>query len=159
MKRMLTLAVMAALIIVATGCRKNPKAIIELPTGPEFAGEYLDTADVRRIGYALNTAADRQTVQWENPVSKYQFSMMVFSSNSAVGTTTRKFTVLTIDPASTAEVLNLIGTSSKRNTWNIVAEAPAVVVGKAVRMQLVATPTPEADLSSEGGFNGFIVVE
>lgn len=159
MKQTLIALAATALLLLTFGCKKNPKAIIEFPTGPEYIGTYLDNSDVRRIGHALNTAKTRQTVQWENPDTDYQFSMMVFTTDSAVGTTTREFTVLTIAPDRTAEVLNLIGTSSARNIWNIVAEAPAAVVGKASRMELASSPVPEVTISSGQEFNGFIVQE
>ncbi len=72
-------------------------------------------------------------VKWENQATGYQFCMMVFSGDAAMGTRTRKFSVLSIQPSGDAEVLNLIGTSSTKNEWRIVAEAPASSVGKASR--------------------------
>ena len=115
------------------------------------------TGDVRHIGHALNTAPTRMPVKWENTETGYQFSLMVFSSDAAMGTATRKFTVLTIEPSGEAEILNLVGTSTKKNVWHIVAETPAAYVGKAARMELAETPIPDATLSSNQRFTGFIV--
>lgn len=145
------------LLLFAAGCKKNPNAIIELPEEPEYAGAYLETSDVRHIGHALDTAPSRQPVKWENPATGYQFSMMVFNTDSIKGTTTRTFTVLTIEPSGYAEVLNLIGKSSKKNEWRIVAEAPASYVGKAARMNLEESEVPNASLSSGEHFKGFMV--
>lgn len=158
MKKIITLTI-TVLMLLTLGCKKNPNAVIELPSEPEYIGLYLENADVRRIGHALNTAPTRQTIQWENPTTQYQFSMMVFSTDAVVGTTTREFTILSIAPDQTAEVLNLIGTSSVKNTWHIVAEAPASIVGKAKRMQLTASPVPNVSTSSGQNFQGFMVQE
>lgn len=155
----ITIAFMVSFLLLFVGCKKNPNAIIELPSEPVYIGLYLENADVRRIGHALNTAPTRQTVQWENPTTQYQFSMMVFTTDASVGTTTREFTILSIAPDRTAEVLNLIGISSEKNTWHIVAEAPASVVGKAARMQLAASPVPDVSTSSGQNFQGFMVRE
>lgn len=155
----LILIAAATLILLALGCRKNPNAIIQLPSEPEFVGQYLETQDVLRIGHALNTAPTRQTIQWANPNTDYQYSMMVFTTDSIKSTTSRKFTILAIAPDNDAEVLNLIGTSSEKNIWNIVAETPASPVGKASRMKLTDSPIPEASLASGTSFGGFIVQE
>lgn len=165
MKRHLSVLVLSALLILAFGCRRNPNAFIQLPQETEYVGSYLEISDVLRIGHALDTVPTRTTIQWENETTGYQFSMMVFTSNTAtetveetqVDTATRKFSVLTITRTGDAEVLNLMGTSSKKNIWNIVAESSAAAVGKAVRMTLAATPVPEATLSSGTRFNGFMV--
>jgi len=158
MKKTLIL-IAVAVLLVAAGCKTNPQAIIDLPLGPEYVGEYLDVTDVRHIGYALDAAPDRTPVQWENPATGYQFSMMVFSANRADGVTSRKFTVLSIEPSGDAEVLNLIGESSKKKEWTIVAEGPASFVGKAARMPLGDTPAPAGKVNSGQNFKGFIVSE
>jgi len=149
--------IIIAVMLTALGCKKNPHSIIQLPEEPEYVGEYLQTPDVRRIGHALDTAPTRATIQWENADTGYQFSMMVFESDSAMGTTTRHFSVFSINQERDGEVLNLIGTSSEKNVWNIVADTPAAPVGKAARMTLAASPTPEASLSSGKNFHGFMV--
>ena len=163
MKRHFFILIALAAILLVTGCRKNPRSIIEIPDEAEYVGEYLDTSDVRRIGQALNSAPTRATVQWENEVTGYQFSMMIFTTksvpqmNHAMPQIRRDFTVLSIAPARDAEVLDLIGTSSAKNTWSIVAETSAAQVGKATRMNLTATPEPDVSLSSGDNFNGFMV--
>ncbi|QJB55562.1 hypothetical protein [Pseudodesulfovibrio sp. zrk46] len=157
--KQLIVTMAVALLLLLPGCKKNPRAIIDLPTGPEYVGEYLQTSDVLRIGHALDTIPTRATVQWENMDTGYQYSMMIFSSDSAMGTTTRQFSVLSINSERDGEVLNLIGTSTKKNIWNIVAESSASPVGKAARMQLEATPVPHASLSSGKDFHGFMVEE
>ncbi len=157
MKQSIIALVALSILLLAFGCKKNPRAIIELPSDPEFVGEYLEMQDVRRIGHALNNAPVRQTIQWENPNTHYQFSMMVFTANKDKAGATRDFTVLTIAPDSTAEVLNLIGTSTKKNIWLIVAETPASVVGQAVRMELTGSPVPDVSISSGSDFHGFMV--
>lgn len=159
MKQNIHIAVTIALFLCLAGCRANPKAIIDIPYETEFVGTYLETTDVQRIGHALDTAPTRATVQWENLNTGYQYSMMVFASDAAMGTTTRSFSVLSIDQSRDAEVLNLIGTSSEKNIWHIVAEAPASRVGKAARMTLAQSPVPEASVSSGSDFNGFVVVD
>ena len=158
MKR-LALILAALLIMLALGCKKNPNAFIEFPVGPEYIGTYIETTDIQHIGHALNTAATRTPVKWENQESGYQYSLMVFTTDAAMGTTTRKFTVLTIEPSGYAEILNLIGTSTQKNTWEIVAEAPASYVGKAVRMDLASTPAPKATHSNNEHFPGFMVAD
>ncbi|MEF2231737.1 MAG: hypothetical protein V3571_12470 [Pseudodesulfovibrio sp.] len=145
----------AALLLVA-GCKKNPACIIPLPEFAEYAGEYLEVSDVLRIGHALDRTAPRVPVQWENGDTGYQYSMMIFSSDSARGETVSRFTVLAIEPSGDAEVLALLGRSSRPGEWNIVAEAPASPVGKAARMTLAATPVPDASLRSDH-FDGFEV--
>lgn len=157
MKRLLIILPAIMLIVLAVGCKKNPIAIIEFTEGPEYVGTYIETTDVQHIGYALNTAPTRVPVKWENPNSGYQYSLMVFSSDAGIGTTTRNFTILTIEPSGYAEVLNLIGSSSEKNTWNIVAETPASYVGKAARMNLPATPAPKATHSNDQHFPGFML--
>ncbi|WP_319470423.1 hypothetical protein [uncultured Pseudodesulfovibrio sp.] len=157
MKRTAIIFAAVALVLFAAGCKRNPNAIIELPQGPEYVGEYLAASDVHRIGHALDSVPSRTPVKWENRETGYQFSMMVFAADSAMGTTTRKFSILSIRPSGDAEVLDLVGTSSKKNEWRIVAEGPASAVGKAVRMQLAATPDPEASHSSGANFKGFMV--
>ena len=114
MKRLVLMLAIAMLIMLAGGCKNNPNAFIQFPQGPEYVGAYLETTDVRHIGYALNTAATRTPVKWENRESGYQYSLMVFTTDAAMGTTTRKFTILTIEPSGYAEVLNLIGRSEER---------------------------------------------
>lgn len=155
MKHYLSFAVFV-LLLLPMGCKTNPNCLIQLPQAPEFVGEYLQISDVLRIGHALDTVAARTPVQWENPDTGYQYSMMVFSSDSAGGTTVSRFSVLSIEPSGDAEVLALLGTSTKKNVWNITAELPATSVGKAVRMDLIATPVPKATLSSDQ-FIGFMV--
>jgi hypothetical protein len=157
MKQMTTILAATLLLLMITGCQKNLNSFIELPEEPEYIGAYLETSDVQYIGHALDTAATRMPVKWENTATGYQFSFMVFTSDTAMGTTTREFTVLTIEPSGYAEVLNLIGTSSKKNTWSIVAETPASYVGKAARMNLGNAHTPEATISSGKYFKGFMV--
>jgi len=157
MKQLIAILAATLLAVVVTGCKNNPAAFLELPGGPEYVGEYLEPGDVRHIGHALNTAPTRMPVKWENTETGYQFSLMVFSSDAAMGTATRKFTVLTIEPSGEAEILNLVGTSTKKNVWHIVAETPAAYVGKAARMELAETPIPDATLSSNQRFTGFIV--
>ncbi|QGY40071.1 hypothetical protein GM415_08005 [Pseudodesulfovibrio cashew] len=158
MKRILTLVAVLAMLMLAQGCKSSPAELLDLSTGPEYVGDYLEVSDVLRIGHALDTAETRQPVQWENPATGYQCSMMVFNSDAAMGTATRTFTVLTIAPDGNAEVLNLSGKSSTRNVWNIVALKPASPVGKASRMTLAASPVPEASLTGKI-FNGFMVQE
>lgn len=158
MKRIL-LAVAVLLVLTSMGCKRNPKFIIPIPYDPIYVGEYLQIADVYRIAHALDTAPTRSTVQWENEETGYQYSMMVFSADTALGKTTRSFSILSIQPSGDAEVLNLIGTSETKNEWNISAQSPASSVGKAVRMDLPVTPNPVATRSSESEFIGFIVVE
>ncbi len=162
MKHHIFLITAIAFILLAVGCKKNPHAIIEIPDEAEYVGGYLDTSDVRRIGQALNSAPTRATVQWENEATGYQYSMMIFTTKSvpqinAKPQIRRDFTVLSIAPARDAEVLDLIGTSSAKNTWSIVAETSAAQVGKATRMNLTATPEPDVSLSSGDNFNGFMV--
>jgi len=157
MKRLIIILAAILIIMLAASCKKNPNAAIELPEGPEYVGAYLKSTDVRHIGHALDTAATRLPVKWENMDTGYQYSMMVFTTDAAKGTTTRNFTVLSIETSGQAEVLDLIGTSSKRNEWRIVAKAPAAYVGKAARMNLAAAPAPKATLSSGQNFKGFMV--
>ena len=157
MKRLMTIFAAIMLITLISGCKKNPNAFIQFPEGPEYVGTYIDTTDIRHIGYALNTAATRVPVKWENPTNGYQYSLMVFTTDAAMGTTTRKFTILTIEPSGDAEVLNLIGTSKQKNIWNIVAETPASSVGKAARMDLAKAPTPKATHSHTQDFPGFML--
>jgi len=157
MKQHILIFAALAVFLLAFGCKRNPDFIIPLPEEAEYVGEYLQSSDVRRIGHALDTAPTRGTVQWENLETGYQFSMMVFSSDRAMGKTTRQFSVLTINNDRDGEVLNLIGTSTEKNVWKIVAESSAAPVGKAARMQLEVTPTPVASLSSGKKFPGFMV--
>jgi len=167
MKRHIFILAAIALTLFVTGCKKNPISIITLPEEPKYIGEYMETSDVRRIGHALDTAPTRSTIQWENGDTGFQYSMMVFTTEMVTQTenavttktATRKFTVLSIAPTGNAQVLNLVGRSSQDNVWRIVAEAPASSVGKAVRMDLTATPTPEASLSSGTNFHGFMVAQ
>lgn len=156
MKYCLTIAA-CLFLAFAFGCKKNPHCVIQLPVGPEYVGSYLKQSDVRRIGHALGSIAARTPVKWENGSTGYQFSMMIFTSDKALGTTTRNFSVLAIQPSGDAEVLNLVGSSDKKNVWRIVAEGPASQVGKAARMNIAATPVPKASLSSGADFNGFMV--
>ena len=155
MKHLPALAVCFLLLLLA-GCKTNPNCIIPLPESEEFVGQYLEKSDVLRIGHALSVVAPRTPVQWENPDSGYQFSMMVFSSDSAGGAAVSRFTVLAIEPDGKAEVLALLGRSTQPGVWNIVAEAPASSVGKASRMTLEPSPVPKASMSSDQ-FNGFVV--
>jgi len=159
MKRLIAILAATLLIMLTVGCKKNPNAFIELPESPEYVGAYLEITDVQHIGHALDTAATRMPVKWENTATGYQCAFMVFTTDAAMGTTTRKFTVLTIEPSGYAEVLNLIGTSSKKNEWRIVAETPASHVGKAARMDLADTQVPKATLSSGQHFKGFMVAD
>lgn len=158
MKQTLLISI-ALLLLIGAGCRKNPNSAIPLPQFIEYTGTYMDTSDVLRMGHALDTAPTRGTVQWENLQTGYQYSMMIFSSDAAMGTTTRTFSVLAISPQQDGEVLNLVGRSTKNRVWAIVAEAPASPVGKAARMELDQTPAPDATLISGHEFNGFQVID
>lgn len=155
----LTALAATLLCLLAWGCKKNEKFIIPLPQGPEYVGEYMETSDVLRIGHALNTLATRMTVKWENPKTGYQFSMIIFSSDSAKGKTTRAFTVLTIGPDNQGETLDLKGVSDKAKHWRIVAVAPAASIGTVARMPMEETPVPDATTSSGQNFQGFIVAD
>lgn len=155
MKYRLVLAV-CVLMLLPAACKSNPRSIIQLPEGPEYVGEYLKKSDVLRIGQALNNVAPRTPVKWENGDTGYQYSMMIFSSDSADGTSLSRFTVLAIEPSGDAEVLALLGRSEEPGVWNIVAEASASRVGRAARMELEPTPVPKASMSSEH-FVGFMV--
>lgn len=157
MKHHLVLAACVLSILLA-GCKANPDCLIQLPEGPEYVGEYLRKSDVLRMGHALSTVPPRAPVKWENPDSGYQYSMMIFSTDSAGGAAVSRFTVLCIEPSGQAEILALIGRSTQRGVWNIVAEAPASSVGKASRMELEPTPVPKASMTSDR-FTGFMVEE
>lgn len=159
MKIKIWLIATVALFVLATGCKKNPNSIIGLPEEVVHVGSYMDISDVQRIGHALNNAATRQTVQWENDETGYQYSMMVFTTRQRGETVSREFTVLTIAPMRDAEVLNLVGSSSEDDVWVIEAEGPAAAVGKAARMELAASPVPDVSLSSGKKFNGFQIVQ
>ncbi len=143
--------------IILAGCKVNPKSIISLPSGPDYVGSYLHDTDVRHIAHALNSLPTRHTVQWENRTTGYQYSMMVFESDKSMGLITRQFTVLAINRDSDGEVLNLVGRSSGKNTWEIVADGPAAPVGKVTRMELPDTSVPAASISS-GDFYGFAII-
>lgn len=156
MKR-LTMILTAALLVLTAGCRLNPKAPIQLPLGPEYAGEYLEVADVQRIGHALDTIPEYTPVQWENHRTGYQYSMTVFRTRNGSKATTRTFSVLSIQPSGAAEELSLVGVSETAREWHIFAKTPGTMVGTAVRMQLAETPTPRAQISSGHDFPGFIV--
>ena len=146
------------LLLLLAGCKTNPKCIIPLPESTEYVGQYLEKSDVLRIGHALSNVPPRTPVKWENPDTGYQYSMMIFSSNSAGGAALSRFTVLAIEPDGQAEVLALLGRSSERGVWSIVAESSASPVGKASRMDLQSSPVPKASMASER-FNGFVVEE
>lgn len=122
-----------------------------------YAGGYMDATDVQRIGHALDTAATRSPVQWENPVSGYQYSLMVFATGRTTEGMIRRFSILAIQPSGEAELLDLVGRSSTRNIWRIVAESPPSPVGKAARMVLETTPVPAAKISSGNAFKGFVI--
>jgi len=154
MKRYALFLTACALLVCLAACKRNTATILPMPD--EYVGEYLETSDVLRIGAALDRTAPRIPVKWENPATGYQFSMMIFSSDSAKGATTSRFSVLAIQPSGQAELLALLGRSKKKGVWNIVAESPASPVGKAQRMQLAPTPMPEATLNSDH-FSGFMV--
>lgn len=158
-KTHIILACCALLLMNLGACRKNPNSAIPLPQFIEYTGTYMDTSDILRIGHALDTVETRKTVQWENGETGYQYSMMVFSSDAAMGKRTRTFSVLAISPDRDGEVLNLVGHSSKAKTWTILAESLASPVGKAVRMNLKPTPAPNASLTSGAEFRGFQVVD
>ena len=155
MKHRLLLAVCVLLSLLA-GCKTNPNCIIPLPESTEYVGEYLEKSDVLRIGHALTTVGPRVPVKWENPDSGYQYSMMIFSSDSAGGAAVSRFTVLSIEPDGAAEVLALLGRSTEPGVWNITAESSASPVGRAARMELEPSPVPKASMSSEQ-FIGFVV--
>lgn len=159
MKKLSALGALTLILLVCmvSGCTENPFTTLDLMQGPEYVGEYLKETDVRRIGHALDTAATRMPVKWENRDTGYQFSMMIFATDSAKGTTTRIFTILTIDQDSQGETLDLKGTSSTKNEWRIVAEAPASSIGAVGRMVMDDSPAPKASSSSGQNFKGFMV--
>ncbi|MDD3313870.1 hypothetical protein [Pseudodesulfovibrio sp.] len=154
MKQYVPLMAACVLLLCLGACKRNAATILPMPD--EYVGEYLETSDVLRIGAALDRTAPRIPVKWENPETGYQFSMMVFSSDSAKGATTSRFSVLAIEPSGQAELLALLGRSSKKGVWHIVAESSASPVGKAQRMRLDPTPMPEATLNTDH-FSGFLV--
>lgn len=148
--------VACVLLFLLAGCKTNPNCVIPLPEGTEYVGQYLEKGDVLRIGHALSTVPPRTPVKWENFDTGYQYSMMIFTSDSAGGATMSRFTVLAIDPDAQAEILPLLGRSAEPGVWNIVAESSASAVGKAARMKLEPSPVPRASMSSQE-FVGFMV--
>jgi hypothetical protein len=149
----LAVLVMAALML---GCRQNPLESLDF-MGPQYVGDYMRDDDVRRIAHALDTAAARTPVKWENADTGYQYSLMIFSADEAVGVRSRTATVLAIEPSGDAEILDLVCTSDTPHTWLITATGPASFVGRAARMDLPPSATPPGTLASEDGFKGFVV--
>lgn len=148
-------------LIMLSGCKNNPAAQLmdKLSTTPKYAGAYLETDDVLRVGHGLDTAQDDTPVKWENPNTRYQYSMIVFDSVETGLNTTRNFSLLAIDTEGQAEVLNLRGISTEKSIWAITATQEGAPIGKVGRMNLPPTATPRASLASNGAFKGFVVVE
>lgn len=151
---------LACLIVILSllGCR-HPLEKVDLHPGPEYAGEWLTQPDVLRIAGALSTMPDRMPVHWDNTGTGYQYSMTVFKTANGGKQTVREFTVLSTAPDGTAEVLNLRGESHAKGEWNITADTPAKVVGKACRLNVAASDTPKGTVKSGSRFPGFMVVE
>ncbi|WP_041720239.1 hypothetical protein [Pseudodesulfovibrio piezophilus] len=150
---------LASMLLFCLGCQGKTLPLWGFSSGQQYVGSYLDSADIWRIGHALNTVSPRVPVQWENKTTGYQYSMMVFTSAEADGQSTRGFTVLAIAPSREAEVLNLSGRSHGGNAWSIVAQSRASRVGTAARMHLQTPSVPEKWLASREVFDGFPVVE
>ncbi|GAB7022331.1 hypothetical protein [Salidesulfovibrio brasiliensis] len=155
---MRTLLVSLTIILSLLGCR-HPLEKVDLHPGPEYAGEWLTQPDVLRIAGALTAMPDRTPAHWDNTDTGYQYSMTVFKTANGNKETVREFTVLSTAPDGTAEVLNLRGASSARGEWNITADTPSKVVGKACRLNVDASETPKGTVGSGEGFPGFMVVE
>lgn len=149
--------IILACILALAAVALAPSRAAGLGQQVHYVGEYLDVTDVQRIGHALDTAATRTPVQWENARTGYQYSLMVFTTGRTNEGMVRRFSVLAIEPSGQAELLELVGRSASRNVWHIVAESPSSPVGKAARMTLDQTPVPAARTSSGGSFKGFVI--
>ena len=155
MPRFLLVLACAALILLP-GCKKNSSPLSSFfGFGEDHAGEYLERADVLRIAQGLTSAPDQIPLQWENPDTGYQYSMLIQKTESAEETTTRDFTVLSIRTDRQAELLTLSAQSQSRGQWAIMALKPGVVVGHAARMELPSSPDPAGTLASKDEFPGF----
>lgn len=159
MKRYLILLCLALALLA--GCHKNParELMDKLSTEPRYVGAYLQIDDVLRVGHGLDTAEDDAPVKWENRDTGYQYSMIVFDTVRTGLTTTRGFSLLSIDQAGQGEVLNLRGVSTGDRIWSMVATKPASAIGTVGRMDLPPTPSPRASLTSDREFQGFVVEE
>lgn len=158
MKHTNSTALLFAAILVLL-CPTQSRALLSFDQEPAYVGDYLDMTDVQRIGHALDTAATRTPVQWENGRTGYQYSLMVFTTGETSDGTIRRFSILAIEPSGKAELLELVGRSEKKSVWRIEAEIPASPVGTAARMQLEQTPVPAASTSSGDRFKGFMIME
>ncbi|MFH1913182.1 MAG: hypothetical protein ABIK45_02765 [Pseudomonadota bacterium] len=156
MKRFAAAMAVLVLALIPAGCKQATLDALNM-SGPKYVGGYMSDHDVRHLAHALDTAPVRSPVKWENLDTGYQYSMMVFDSDEAAGITTRKVSVLAIEPSGDAEVLDLICISESARKWRIVAKAPAAFVGRAARMELEPASAPAGVRTSDEEFRGFVV--
>jgi hypothetical protein len=147
------------LALCCLGCKQNVLDLnaLNMGGGTEYVGEYMRADDVRRIAHALDTVPARTPVKWENMDTGYQYSMMVFASDTAAGVTSRTVSVLAIEPSGDAEVFDLFCTSDTPRKWRMEVRKPAVFVGRAARMELPPSATPAGTLASADSFKGFVI--